>query len=160
MEKPNNPRPLRSERAGEPRHWLPKLDRQERLELGERIRLGADGGVDFVVMMCLSAALVSLGLLQGSTAVVIGAMLVAPLMGPLVGAGMGLVQGNRELFFDAVRITLFGASIGVTLALVFGVLNPGYEPSLEVEARGNPDLLDFFHRIPLRHGGRIRGRTA
>ena len=48
------------------------------------------------VMMTLSATLASLGLLQGSTAVVIGAMLVAPLMGPLVAAGLALVQGNAQ----------------------------------------------------------------
>lgn len=61
--------------------FFPTLDRNERKELVGRITYGADGGVDFIVMMLLAATLASLGLLQGSTAVVIGAMLVAPLMG-------------------------------------------------------------------------------
>ena len=75
---------------------FPKLDRDERQELAQRIEIGANGGVDFMVMMCLAATLASLGLLQGSGAVVIGAMLVAPLMGPLIGAGLALIQGNKE----------------------------------------------------------------
>jgi uncharacterized membrane protein len=47
-----------------------------------------------------------MGLLQGSTAVVIGAMLVAPLMGPLLAAGHSLVQGHLQLFRFALRSAL------------------------------------------------------
>ena len=76
---------------------FPRLLREERLELVERVEQGADGGVDYCVMIVLSTGLASLGLLQGSVAVIIGAMLVAPLMGPLIGAGLALVQGNAKL---------------------------------------------------------------
>jgi uncharacterized membrane protein len=62
-------------------------------------------------MMLLAATLASLGLLEGSTAVVIGAMLVAPLMGPLLAAGFALAQGNLRLFRDAL------AEAGITLVL-------------------------------------------
>ena len=77
---------------------FPKLDRGGRLELIERLEAAARGDADFIVMMALAATLASLGLLQDSTAVVIGAMLVAPLMAPLVAAGLALVQGNVRLF--------------------------------------------------------------
>ena len=60
---------------------FPSLDREDRKALVERVETGAQGGVDFQVMMALSAGLASLGLLEDSTAVVIGAMFVAPLMG-------------------------------------------------------------------------------
>jgi uncharacterized hydrophobic protein (TIGR00271 family) len=123
---------------------FPKLDRTQRQELVQRIEIGADGGIDFKVMMCLSATLASLGLLQGSGAVVIGAMLVAPLMGPLVAAGLALVQGNAALFRHAMRIMVIGVILGLAFSLLFGLLNPGYEPSLEIEARGKPDVLDLL----------------
>jgi uncharacterized hydrophobic protein (TIGR00271 family) len=122
---------------------IPRLERSERLELLERIEAGASGGVDYIVMMVLAGTLASLGLIQDSTAVVIGAMLVAPLMGPLIAAGLALPQGNLILFRKAVTVTLVGVAIGLVVAIVFGILNPGYEPSLEVEARGAPDLLDL-----------------
>ena len=64
--------------------WFPQLDRDDRRELYTTIEAGARWDADFIVMMALSSALASLGLMQGSTAVVIGAMLVAPLMGPLL----------------------------------------------------------------------------
>ena len=124
--------------------FFPTLDRSERKELVGRITLGADGGVDFIVMMLLSATLASLGLLQGSTAVVIGAMLVAPLMGPLVGAGLALAQGNLKLFRSALWVCGSGILIGLAASLFFGALNPGFEPSMEIEARGDPDVLDLI----------------
>ena len=123
---------------------FPKLNREERKELVGRIAVGADGGVDFVVMMLLASTLASLGLLQGSTAVVIGAMLVAPLMGPLVAGGLALAQGNLKLFRSAMLVSGLGILLGLAASLLFGSLNPGFEPSMEIEARGDPDVLDLI----------------
>jgi uncharacterized hydrophobic protein (TIGR00271 family) len=124
--------------------FFPTLERSERKELVQRIAIGADGGVDFIVMMLLAATLASLGLLQGSTAVVIGAMLVAPLMGPLVAAGLALAQGNLSLFRSALSVSGTGILLGLGASLFFGVINPGFEASMEIEARGKPDMLDLF----------------
>lgn len=123
--------------------WLPHLGREDRKDLAERLEAGATWRPDFVVMMALSSALAALGLLQGSTAVVIGAMLVAPLMNPLLAAGLALVQGNVRLFRSASQALAIGIAVGLAISLALSVLAPGYEPSLEIEARGNPDLLDL-----------------
>lgn len=122
---------------------MPRLERADRKALVERIESGSSGGVDYQVMMVLSSGLASLGLLEDSTAVVIGAMLVAPLMGPLIGAGLALVQGNVRLFRNSVGVALAGLLMGFAVSLAVGMLNPGFEPSLEVEARGSPDILDL-----------------
>jgi uncharacterized membrane protein len=107
---------------------FPLLERDDRVALAERINQSTPANVDFVVMMTLAAVLASLGLMQGSTAVVIGAMLVAPLMGPLLGAGLALVQGNLRLFRAASFAIGIGAVIGLVVSLILGLLNPGYEP--------------------------------
>ncbi|MCK5382445.1 MAG: DUF389 domain-containing protein [Gammaproteobacteria bacterium] len=125
-------------------NFFPTLERDERKQLVERIAVGADGGVDFFVMMLLAATLASLGLLEGSTAVVIGAMLVAPLMGPLLAAGFALAQGNLQLFRNALAVCGLGIVIGLAASLFIGALNPGFEPSMEIEARGDPDVLDLL----------------
>ena len=122
---------------------FPTLERDERKALIERIEAGALGGIDFHVMMILASGLASLGLLEDSTAVVIGAMLVAPLMGPLIGAGLALTQGNLVLFRKSIMVALLGLLTGFAVSLAMGMLNPGFEPSLEIEARGNPDILDL-----------------
>ena len=108
---------------------FPTLERGERKQLVERIAVGAEGGVDFIMMMLLASALASLGLLEGSTAVVIGAMLVAPLMSPLVAAGFALTQGNLRLFRDAISVCGLGIIIGLGASLFFGALNPGFSPA-------------------------------
>lgn len=139
MEQPQS-RPRWLERLG----WsLPTLERGDRKALSQRIEEGAHGGVDYQVMMVLASGLASLGLLEDSTAVVIGAMLVAPLMGPLLGAGLALAQGNLNLFRRSITVALLGLLMGFAVALLAGVLNPGFEPSLETEARGSPDILDL-----------------
>jgi uncharacterized hydrophobic protein (TIGR00271 family) len=125
-------------------NYFPTLEREERLELVDRISVAAEGGTDFTVMMVLSATLASLGLLQGSTAVVIGAMLVAPLMGPLVAAGLALAQGNAHFFRKALVVFSSGIGMSFVASIIFGLLNPGFEPSMEIEARGSPDMLDLI----------------
>jgi uncharacterized hydrophobic protein (TIGR00271 family) len=122
---------------------FPLLEREDRVSLAERVRSASSADADFVMMMTLAAVLASLGLMQGSTAVVIGAMLVAPLMGPLLGAGLSVTQGNLKLFRDSFVSIALGVGIGFGVSLIVGLLNPGYEPSLEIEARGNPDVLDL-----------------
>lgn len=122
---------------------FPLLDRDDRSALTDRVRGSSHLDADYVVMMALAAVLASLGLMQGSTAVVIGAMLVAPLMGPLLGAGLAVTQSNIQLFRNSVGAVAFGVAMGFVIALLVGLLNPGFEPSLEIEARGNPDLFDL-----------------
>ena len=122
---------------------FPLLDRDDRVALAERVSGSSSTDADFVVMMTLAVVLASLGLMQGATAVVIGAMLVAPLMGPLLGAGLAVTQGNLKLFRHAFAAIAIGVGIGFVVSAVVGLLNPGLEPSLEIEARGNPDLFDL-----------------
>jgi uncharacterized hydrophobic protein (TIGR00271 family) len=122
---------------------FPLLERDDRVALSQRVAGSSSSDVDYVVMMTLAAVLASLGLMQGATAVVIGAMLVAPLMGPLLGAGLAVTQGNLKLFRDSFIAIAIGVGIGLLVSLGVGLLNPGLEPSLEIEARGNPDLFDL-----------------
>jgi uncharacterized hydrophobic protein (TIGR00271 family) len=122
---------------------FPNLTRDERLDLVQQLEKNSRANIDFIMMMVLSTSLASLGLLADSTAVVIGAMLVAPLMGPLIAAGLALVQANLTLFRRSLAVTAIGLGIGFFSALLFGALGSGYEPTLEIEARGKADFLDL-----------------
>ena len=73
---------------------FPILERNERLDLVYQLEQNAQVNIDFIMMMVFSISLASLGLSADFTAVVIGAMLVAPLRGPLVAAGHSLVHVN------------------------------------------------------------------
>jgi uncharacterized hydrophobic protein (TIGR00271 family) len=71
-------------------------------------------------------------------------MLVAPLMGPLLGAGLALVQDNLKLIRSSLGVILSGVALGLAVAGLYGAANPGFEPTMEVEARGKPDIFDLF----------------
>jgi uncharacterized hydrophobic protein (TIGR00271 family) len=123
--------------------WLPSLEPVDRIDLYDRLLAGARWNVDYILMMCLSTAIASLGLMQNSTAVVIGAMVVAPLMTPLIGAGLSLVQGNLTFFRDAMRAMGYGIAAGLTISIILGFIVPLEQLTPELLARGAPTVLDL-----------------
>jgi len=123
--------------------WLPTLEATDRIDLFDRLQVGARWNVDFMMMMCLSTAIASLGLIQNSTAVVIGAMVVAPLMTPLIGAGLALVQGNTIFFRDSIKAMGFGIGAALLISLFLGFLVPMEELTPELLARGAPTIIDL-----------------
>jgi uncharacterized hydrophobic protein (TIGR00271 family) len=123
--------------------WLPTLEATDRIELFDRLQVGARWNIDFMMMMCLSTAIASLGLIQNSTAVVIGAMVVAPLMTPLIGAGLALVQGNTIFFRDSIKAMGFGIGAALLISLFLGFLVPMEELTPELIARGAPTIIDL-----------------
>lgn len=97
----------------------------------------------FILLITLAAAIATLGLLQNSTAVVIGAMLVSPLLGPIMGVGFGLATLEPSLIKRAL-ITLaagMAAAIGIAMLLVW--LSPITDVTAELSARTQPTLLDL-----------------
>ena len=123
--------------------WLPSLEAVDRVDLFDRLQAGARWNVDYILMMCLSTAIASLGLMQNSTAVVIGAMVVAPLMTPLIGAGLSLIQGNLIFFRDAMRAMSFGVLASLTISVILGFIVPLEQLTPELLARGAPTIIDL-----------------
>jgi uncharacterized hydrophobic protein (TIGR00271 family) len=77
-----------------------------------------------------------------SIPVVIGAMLVAPLMTPLLGAGLSLVQGNLKFLWETLRTVGFGFLLALVIACVLGLIVLD-GPSRLMLARANPGVLDL-----------------
>lgn len=123
---------------------VPQLQREQRLALVERVQSNSHWDFDFFALMCLSTLIAGVGLLQNAPAVVIGAMLVAPLMTPMLGVGLALAQGNPFLLRSALRSVLLGFLTAVALGLGLGLAHPGLQhPTLEMLSRGGPHLLDL-----------------
>ena len=98
----------------------------------------------FYLLVVLSTTIAAFGLLANSTAVIIGAMLVAPLMHPIFGIGLGLTAGSRPLFFRALAAEAAGALLCVLLALVIGVVSPHPPFGSELLARTQPTIYDMI----------------
>ena len=124
---------------------VPQLERDERVVLVDEVEGKARWTFDFAALMLLATAIASLGLLADSVAVVIGAMLVAPLMTPLIGGGLALVQGNWPLWRRSQWAVLMGffAALAVGLLAGLGARQLGFGLTGELAARGEPTLLDL-----------------
>ncbi len=109
------------------------------------LALRSDAKIDnsYVVLMLLSTLLATVGVYLNSSAVVIGAMLLAPLMAPIVSLAMGLLRQDDELTINSMK----KIGLGVLLALgasAMLVLLFSYKPlTSEMQGRLNPSLLDL-----------------
>ena len=129
------------------RSKVPQLEREQRVELVDRLHNNSTFDFDFVALISLSTLIASLGLIRNSAAVVIGAMLVAPLMTPLVGVGFALIQGNVKLIRNAMRSVIYGFAVGFGISVLLGLLIPGItengQLNSEMIGRCEPNLLDL-----------------
>ena len=102
-----------------------------------------DTDLPFWAVLLLSGAIATLGLVLNSTAVVIGAMLVAPLLGPLLGLSLALAVGDGRLFVQTSATILLGAAGIVALAAALTVVLPFAVVTDEIASRTRPTTLDL-----------------
>ena len=110
----------------------------------EEIGQGSEPHINFYLLLLVSALIASFGLLANSTAVVIGAMLVSPLMTPILGIALSLVRGDARLFGRAIRAEIFGVFLAVSVSALFGLLPIITEATPEMLSRTQPNLLDLL----------------
>jgi len=123
--------------------WNPRLNPADYADLIQTLRRGSQLSVDFLTMLSLAAVVASIGLLQDSAAVVIGSMLLAPLMTPMIGCGLALAQANPKLGNWALQSVGLGLLFTLAISCVIGTITPGAELTPQIHARGNPTLLDL-----------------
>jgi uncharacterized hydrophobic protein (TIGR00271 family) len=125
--------------------FVPQLDRNDRVSLVDRIQSNARWNLDFMLLMGLATIIAALGLLDDSPAVIIGAMLIAPLMTPLLGLGLAISQSNQQLARVTLKAAILGFVTAYVMALIVGLLAPEFHQSTtEMAARDWPQLLDLF----------------
>ncbi len=126
------------------REHVPQLQRDGRIRLVEWLQSSSRFDFDFIALISLSTLIATLGLIRNSASVVIGAMLVAPLMTPLIAAGFALVQGNEKLIRNAARSICLGFAIAYGLAILTSWFLPNIIIQSEMLSRGAPDMLDLI----------------
>jgi uncharacterized hydrophobic protein (TIGR00271 family) len=123
--------------------WLqPTLTGVEQDEIVRQAREMTSFNIDFATLIVVSATLATLGLLLNSPAVIIGAMLVAPLMSPLIGLSTGLAVGRVYMGRQALTTLLNGVALALLVAIGIGLILPTDLPTAEMLARGKPTLVD------------------
>ncbi len=98
---------------------------------------------DFLVLLSGSTLIATLGLFQNSPAVIIGAMIIAPLMRPMVGLSLGTLTGDSRLILRAAITLLVGTLLAMGIAASMAVLFRSLELTPEILSRTHPTLLDL-----------------
>ena len=113
-------------------------------EARENIRKGAGLNRTYVIMNILSTIMACYGLFENSPAVVIGAMVVALLLGPIIGLALALVEGNRVLLGRAALAEVVGAGAVYLAALIIGLLHKDIPITNEIMVRTAPNFFDLM----------------
>lgn len=114
------------------------------LNVYERISESAALNGEFIVLLIGSVLVATFGLLQNSTAVIIGAMIIAPLMMPILGFALGSIWGDIKLLSRSVITLIVGILVAVAISAFISFLVPGNDYNSEILARTGPNLFDVL----------------
>ena len=131
------------------RRIVKPVTRERRAEVTIQLRDSSHPDFDFFLLVVLSSIIATSGLLTNSPAVIIGAMLVAPLMSPILGLGLASLTGDAKFFRNAGIALARGAVVAIVIATILTLFNrllpflPLQELPSEVLARIRPTPIDL-----------------
>ena len=100
-------------------------------------------GANVWILAC-AIMIASVGLNVNSTAVVIGAMLISPLMAPIVGAGFALAMFDFTLLRKSLKNLLISTLVGLIVSFIYFLLTPFKDAQSEILARTAPNIFDVL----------------
>ncbi|HAT4246608.1 TPA: TIGR00341 family protein [Clostridium perfringens] len=121
-----------------------KKDQATYDEIHENILDGVNiGGANFIILMC-AIIIASVGLNMNATAVIIGAMLISPLMGPIIAIGYSVGIYNLKLLKKSAIILIIEIFISITTATIYFSLSPISSAGSEILSRTSPNIWDVI----------------
>lgn len=100
--------------------------------------------IDYLLLVVFSSVITTLGLILDNVAVIVGGMVIAPLLGPILAITIGIVLGDSVLIRKGVAAELIGVMIGVVIGAIFGLFLPNVEITNSLRVRMLPTLADIF----------------
>jgi uncharacterized hydrophobic protein (TIGR00271 family) len=122
----------------------PQLTEAKRTAMRESVSSGAALTGAYLAMNLAAALIAGFGLIENSPAVIIGAMLIAMLYGPIVGIALGLAEANLHLLRRALLAEVVGAVLVLAAGLLIGVSTRDLTIGSEILGRTAPSLVDLL----------------
>lgn len=113
-------------------------------EAEQAIRDGVSFRGTNIVILIIAIFIASLGLNTNSTAVIIGAMLISPLMGPIIGIGLAIGTEDYDLLRRSLRNLIMAAGFSVIASTIYFLISPVAEGHSELLARTSPTIYDVL----------------
>ncbi|MEA1889809.1 MAG: TIGR00341 family protein [Pseudomonadota bacterium] len=125
------PRPEKNDKENNNKKTASKSTREE---LYNQIEKGARLDFSFLVLTFLSTIVAAIGLLENNVAVIVGAMVIAPLLGPNIALAFATTLGDRDLIFSSLKTSIAGLLLALVLSMIIGWLSPA-DPGIEILSR-------------------------
>ncbi len=125
-------------------HFDLRQEKEDEQETIESLKKGVEFRGTNLWVLIFAIFLASLGLNTNSTAVIIGAMLISPLMGPIMGFGLGLGIADFDLVKRSLRNYLTATLFSVVTATIYFLISPISEAQSELLARTSPTIYDVL----------------
>jgi uncharacterized hydrophobic protein (TIGR00271 family) len=113
-------------------------------DIDDAIRSNAQAGGTNAWVLAAAIVIASVGLNVNSTAVIIGAMLISPLMGPIIGIGYGLGVHDRPLIWQSLKVLAIFAAISLGASSLYFWASPLTQAQSELLARTAPTIWDVL----------------
>jgi uncharacterized hydrophobic protein (TIGR00271 family) len=124
--------------------WRIRGQHIDRAAVLAHIEDGARLDARYALMVTLACGIALLGLLQNSVAVIIGAMLISPLMGPIIALGMSLATFDFASMRRALKTLATGIALALAIAIGIVLVSPLQEATPEILGRTEPTLFDLL----------------
>ncbi|QGG48421.1 TIGR00341 family protein [Heliorestis convoluta] len=121
-----------------------KISEEQKREIYHELSESGQANAYFYLMVALSGTVATLGLLTNSAAVIIGAMLIAPLMNPIISGSLAITLGDTQLLRRASFAEFTGLALAIVLSTFITLLSPTRELTPEILARIEPTLFDLL----------------
>jgi uncharacterized hydrophobic protein (TIGR00271 family) len=123
---------------------IPQVTETKRAVIRESVASGAALTGAYLAMNLAAALIAGFGLMENSPAVIIGAMLIAMLYGPIVGIALGLAEANLQLLRRALLAEVVGAVFVLAAGLLIGISTRDLTIGSEILGRTSPSLVDLL----------------
>lgn len=125
-------------------HFNLKIDMNEEEVIIDDVSKGAEIKGANLWVLIFAIIIASIGLNVNSTAVIIGAMLISPLMGPLIAIGLGLSINDFDLIKRAIKNLGFALTVSLIASILYFLITPLDKAQTEILARTSPTIFDVF----------------
>lgn len=119
-------------------------DKADEAEIVENIKRDVNFKGPNLWTLIFAIMIASIGLNINSTAVIIGAMLISPLMGPIMGVGLAVGTSDIDLLKLGIKNLTIAAVISIATSAIYFYITPLHQANSELLARTNPSLWDVF----------------
>lgn len=120
------------------------ISNKKREEVYKHIKIESPGGKTYFLLVTLAAIVATLGLLTNSSSVIIGAMLISPIMSPIIAMSFSITLGDSKIFSIAIKEIILGTILAITVSVFITLFLPSRTLTAEILSRTKPTIIDLI----------------